>query len=333
MKLTVIIPVYNGREYIVRCLESLNAQTYRNFKVILINDGSTDDSSEVIQQYIADHPEISLEMIEQENRGVAETRNAGIRECDSDYIAFMDQDDEIAPEYFQNYVEAMETSEADIVCGGYQRVDPVSGIVSRTVQLRPDPWSKFVVTAPWAHLYRTSFLKENPVRFLKTSIGEDIYFSLMAYAYTDRVTILTDIGYKWIDNPKSHSNSNQRKVQDRIDPFILLDAIDRDLPEPCRISREHLEYFLYRYIIWYLLFVVRSTPRRVVLEQYNRMILWISERYPRFSHNHFISLFRPVGEPFSIRFAVWGFNMLYRLRLAPAFLSAFSRKTRREDAD
>ena len=265
-----------------------------------------------------------MELISQENRGVAETRNSAIERCETPYIAFMDQDDALDPDYLENYVRAIEETGADIVCGGYRRMDPESGKVLRVVRLNQDPWAKFVVVSPWAHLYRTSFLQENPVRFLKTPIGEDVYFTLMAYSHTEKITVIPDTGYQWIDNPKSHSNSNQRAVSDGIDPFILLDALHRDLPERGFIPRKYLEYYLYRYIIWYVMFTVRRTPRSMILKQYGRLTDWLSVRFPRFSRNRMISLFRPKGEPLSVRLPVWGFNLLYRLRLDKPLLSILS---------
>ncbi len=324
MKLTVIIPVYNGQEYITRCLDSLEKQSFTDFCVRLYDDGSKDQSSDVIRKYMASHPEMAISLVQQENHGVAETRNTGIQDCDTPYIAFMDQDDVIDPDYFQTYMDAMEGSGTDVVCGGYRRVSPESGKVSRVVRLNRDPWARFVVPAPWAHLYRTAFLKKHPIRFLKTAIGEDIYFSLMAYAYTEKVDTIPDTGYQWIDNPKSHSNHNQKTAQKAIDPFILLNALDRDLPSPCCIPEVYLEYFLYRYIVWYLLFTVRRTPRSVVESQYHKLFNWLKQRCPGFSRNRLISLHKPAGEPFSIRLSVWGFNLLYKAHIALPVLKCFA---------
>ncbi len=324
MKLTVIIPVYNGEKDIIRCLDSLKAQSFQDFSVLLIDDGSKDDSAKVVEQYAADNPNLSITLIRQENHGVAETRNGAIARVNTPYLAFMDQDDKLTPDYLETYINTIESSGANVVCGGYQRVSPDTGKVARTVCLNEDPWARFVVTAPWAHLYRTEFLQSYPVRFLKTAIGEDIYFTLLAYAYTDKVVTIPHTGYLWIDNPVSHSNKNQKTVQASIDPFILLNALDKDLPSPCLIPDEYMEYFLYRYIVWYLLFTVRRTPRSSVESQYHKLISWLKERYPSFTRNRMISLRKPAGEPFSIRLSVWGFNLLYRLRLALPFLKCLA---------
>ena len=326
MKLTVMIPVYNGSGSITRCLDSLGRQTFQDFQVLLIDDGSTDDSAAVIRKYMENHPGMHITLRSRENRGVAETRNEGIEQAEGTFIAFIDQDDFVGETYLEEYVRVAEQRDADIVCGGYIRYDPENKRALRTVRLTENPWSRFVVSAPWAHLYRCDFLKAHPVRYLKTAIGEDVYFSLMAYAYTDRVETIPNTDYYWVDNPKSHSNSNQKKVRKDIDPFILLDALQRDLPEDSRIPPEYLEYYLYRYIVWYLLFTVRKTPKEQMEEQYGKLMDWLKKHYPGFAQNRLISLTGPAGEPFSIRLSVWGFTRLYRMHLALPALKLLAAK-------
>lgn len=315
MKLTVIIPVYNGSRTIISCLESLRMQTFQDFKILIIDDGSSDDSKLIIHKYLTTNQNLSATLIQQSNKGVAEARNTGIKLADTDYTTFIDQDDYIAPDYFENYINAIEKSAADIICGGYQRINITTHKIIKTVKLSPNPWSKFIVVAPWAHFYKTDFVQKNTIKFLNTGIGEDVYFTLIAYSYTNKIFTIPDIGYYWVNNPKSHSNSNQKKIQEAINPFIFLNALINDLPKPNKIDKDFLEYFLYRYIIWYILYTVRKTPWNIIKVQYTKLIQWLDHYFPDFNRNQLISLFTPAGEPFSIRLTVWGFNLLYNCHL------------------
>lgn len=326
-KITIIIPVYNGSEYITRCLDSLAEQTFRNYVLLIVNDGSTDKSVEVICEWKQNNPDIDLILVDQENKGAAAARNKGIALADTEYIAFIDQDDKISKDYLEKYMAAMESSQADIVCGGYTHRYTSTKEITRKVQLKNTDWAKFVVVAPWAHLYRTDFLKSHPVRFLETKLGEDVYFSLMAYAYTDKIAIIPDTGYTWTNNPGSHSNKEQKKVQATADPFILLNAIVNDIPKTSHISDTQLEYYLYRYIVWYLLFTARQSSKEEVEKQYNALFTWLKERYPNYRRNKMISLFRRTGEPIDIRLSVWGFNALDNHHLLCLLLKAFSNKS------
>lgn len=312
---TIIIPVYNGEQAVVRCLDSIKAQTYKDYSILIINDGSTDNSSAIIDEWKKENPQIVLIHIDQENQGVAAARNKGISLADSEYIAFMDQDDTVSPDYFETYVNAMDSSIADIVCGGYtHRFSSTEG-KPRKIQLKNTDWAKFIVVAPWAHLYRTSFLKSHPIRFLDTKLGEDVFFSLMAYAYTDKITVIPNVGYNWINNPVSHSNTKQKSVRGESDPFILLNALDENLPESGYITKTQLEYFYYRYIVWYLLFTARQSHKYDIKKQYLALLTWLNERYPNYRKNKMIAITHRTGELLSIKICVWAFNILDKCHL------------------
>ena len=324
-EITVVIPTYNGEKWITRCLDSLRAQTFRDFCVLVIDDGSTDGTVRVIREYQKNVPDLPIEVVLQSNSGVSRTRNRGISMTTTAYITFMDQDDCCGPDYLKAYAAAMRDENADIVCGGYERLNE-SGKCQRRVILGKDPWAKFVVVSPWAHLYRTAFLREHEIGYLPTGIGEDVYFSLLAYAYTDRIVTIPDHAYFWMNNPQSVSNAKQDHVNAQADPFVLLDALDTHLPDNNRIPHEWMEYYLYRYIVWYLLYTVRHSPKSLVTSQYDRLLAWLTARNPTFQNNPNISLFRPAGEPLSIRASVFGFTLLYRLHLSLPVLQALSRR-------
>lgn len=99
-KVTIIIPVYNAGANIEHCIQSILKQTSRDFKVLLINDGSTDDSLIRITEYANRYPDI-FKVLTHENMGVVETRHRGIKEADTEYIMFMDNDDFIDNDYVE----------------------------------------------------------------------------------------------------------------------------------------------------------------------------------------------------------------------------------------
>ena len=94
MKVSVIIPLYNKSQYIARTLDSVLAQTFQDYEVIVVNDGSTDDGPRIVRQY----RDPRLRLVSQENRGLSGARNRGIAESRTDWVAFLDADDEWMPE-------------------------------------------------------------------------------------------------------------------------------------------------------------------------------------------------------------------------------------------
>ena len=97
-KISVIIPVYNTEQYLKRCLDSIKENTYQYLEIICINDGSTDNSLEILEQYQKDDSRFII--IDQKNSGVSKARNNGLEKATGDYIAFIDSDDWINPKYF-----------------------------------------------------------------------------------------------------------------------------------------------------------------------------------------------------------------------------------------
>ena len=118
---SVIIPVYNAQEGIKQCLDSLLNQSFTDFEIILLNDGSTDNSLEVIKKYAAVNDFIRV--IDKENEGVAKTRNKGIQLANGKYIVFIDNDDFVDSDYLERFYNAIDQEQLDIVLGGYKRVN------------------------------------------------------------------------------------------------------------------------------------------------------------------------------------------------------------------
>ena len=118
-KVSIIVPVYNGAKKLPRCLDSILGQTYENIEVILINDGSQDDSEKICREFAKKDSRIRV--ISKENEGVSATRNRGIEEAAGTYIQFTDCDDYLEKDYIENMVHAMELQDADLVIAGYTR--------------------------------------------------------------------------------------------------------------------------------------------------------------------------------------------------------------------
>ncbi len=125
-QVSIILPVYNAKNHIARCIESIRAQTFSDFELILINDGSSDNVSlPVCEMYAKVDPRILL--VDKANAGVSNTRNVGIRFAAGKYLQFVDSDDYLAPSYTETLVNASEAHEADLVIAHYNMVIPQGG--------------------------------------------------------------------------------------------------------------------------------------------------------------------------------------------------------------
>ena len=191
--LSIIIPVYNVEKYIRECLDSIKHQTYTNFQAILINDGSTDNSAEIIREYTKQDSRFIL--INQENKGAGEARNTGLRylysndnKQDTKYVGMVDPDDVIARDYYENLIYSLESHNAvlvktkNVVMFNDNKYD--SNIFCKLgkktkgkVRLirKDNPASK---TDLWRCVFDISLVKD--IRFPKVSIGEDVAFLVFA---------------------------------------------------------------------------------------------------------------------------------------------------------
>ena len=119
---SVIIPAYNIEDYIGRCLDSVLSQTYKNLEIIVIDDGSSDRTGEILDDY--EKKNHRMKVIHKENGGVSSARNIGIDRANGDYIGFVDGDDRVNPKLFETLVKLINGENADIAHCGYQMVFP-----------------------------------------------------------------------------------------------------------------------------------------------------------------------------------------------------------------
>ncbi len=126
-KISVIVPAYNTGRWLNRCLDSLLNQTYENLEVIAVNDGSTDDTKEVLDAYAGEHPRVKV--IHKENGGVTAARLRGAAEAEGDWIGFMDGDDEVEPDMYARLLANAQSCGADISHCGHQVLFPDGRIV------------------------------------------------------------------------------------------------------------------------------------------------------------------------------------------------------------
>ena len=270
-KVSIIIPVYNAYDKIDKCINSIINQTYKNLELILINDGSKDDSIKKLKEYEKKYKIIRV--IDKENEGVSKTRNLGIKEATGKYIMFIDNDDYIDNDYVENYIKAIIENNSDVVISGFRRVNN-EGKELYKMTLKNTYWSRYIIITPWARIYRREFLIKNKIEFFSYGIGEDVYFNLSLYSKKPKVQIMDYIGYNWLDNEISVSNTKHKGLNDSIDILYLLDKLN----EVNKENDEYINYYIKRFCIWYLLYSGRDASSSQFITQYNKIKTWIRDK-------------------------------------------------------
>lgn len=222
MKISVIVPFYNVEEYISRCLYSIINQSYRNIEIILVDDGSTDRSSEIAKEYASKDDRIIL--ISQKNSGQAAARNVGLRNATGDYISFVDSDDWLEVNMLERLIKIMELANSDIVQCRFQfdndairqhtayRLFDVAELKSKNDIITDALLVKNILVAPWAKLFKKSFLIDNNLFFEEGIVNEDTLFTLKLSCFANNISFSNDILYHAIERPGSTSRGSYKRL-------------------------------------------------------------------------------------------------------------------------
>lgn len=133
---SIIVPVYNVSEYVGKCLDSLLRQTYQNIEIIVVDDGSTDDSGEICNQYAVEYPD-KIKVIHTENHGLSAARNVGLKAANGEYIAFVDSDDWVEPEMIEVLLRNLLDSNVNISsCGVKHDFNNGADLLNKTLDTR-----------------------------------------------------------------------------------------------------------------------------------------------------------------------------------------------------
>lgn len=207
-KISVIVPIYNVENFLVKCIESIITQTYKNLEIILINDGSTDNSGKICDQF--SEKDSRIKVIHKENEGVSATKNLGMKISSGEYVAFVDSDDYIANDYCETLYNNMIESGADVSIIGYNVVNEEGIIISNSTEKTGLQFDEIVVYEESeiieellkqntiknfvCKLYKKSVLSDFPVGVTY----EDIVFSFQVLKKAKKVVYINKNSYNYL---------------------------------------------------------------------------------------------------------------------------------------
>lgn len=222
-KVSVIVPVYNVEKYLDRCITSLLKQSYGKLEIILVNDGSTDDSGIICDSFA--HNNSSIRVIHKKNGGLSSARNSGMEIMRGDFFTFVDSDDWIEPNYVKELLNNLKISNVDIVQCGFRKINEKyeitydSCIYSEMLLSPNDILDSFfktqnLQTMACMKLYRTDMFGD--IRFEDGRNNEDTIFFADIIDRIKNIKIIDDKLYNYYINPDSimHSHINIKKVED-----------------------------------------------------------------------------------------------------------------------
>lgn len=229
--LSVVVPIYNVEDYLSECIESILNQTFKDFELILVNDGSTDNSLKICNEYLKKDERIQI--INKENGGLSSARNSGIDVAKGEYIIFIDSDDLINKNMFEKMVRISIEKDADIVQCNYQKfydnndIEDSSIVNNELEELTPikalyrfyDEKKSECTTVAWNKLYKTSLFKN--IRYPVGKIHEDVFTTHKLFFKANKIVCIEDKFYYYRQRENSITKSKYTKK--RLD---VLEAIE-----------------------------------------------------------------------------------------------------------
>lgn len=279
---SIIVPIYNAKKDIARCVESIRRQTYQNLEILLLDDGSEDISLHLCQMF--ERVDSRIHVIDKANSGVAATRNLGLRKAKGKYLQFVDADDTVQPYATELFVQKAEESGADLVIAHYNRITAAKEPVPekgggkppkapKSRPLRPDRVQTYgfllegAMTKPefaaclmqepasfyygvmWNKFYRADLVRNHPDIVCAEDMdwSEDLYFNLSYIRYAERFYALSTPIYNYYNNPNSavHTVLNPVNI---VTTRAALFAYYKELYEDLGLYEEYKPQ-IYKYLV------------------------------------------------------------------------------------
>jgi len=311
-KVSIIVPVYNTSKYLHRCLDSVLNQTYKDFECICINDGSTDNSLEILEEYKRKDKRIVV--LSQKNWWLSAARNTWLKNARWEYVTFLDSDDFLKNDYIEQFVRAFSKWDYDMVIWWYIKYTEKS---ESNVFVKDDWISMFFHTPVAWRMFKTSVIKNNNLLYPVWLIREDAYFSTSFYNLTNKIWIIQYAWYYYfIENPTSLTHTAMKKFDPR---FIDWLSAMKEIKPMDKFHEICNEYFLIRGVVFYLLYSWRWVSSNEFMIEYKKLFWWLKKNIPNYRKNKYISLFVKSDSNFIYKLAVWWFMWMDRLKLIPLF--------------
>ena len=253
IKLSIIVPIYNVERYLAECLESLLLQSIEGLEIVCVNDGSTDSSLQIVEEFMNRDRRIVL--IDKENSGYGDSVNCGIRASKGEYIGIVESDDIAVENAFEILLEKAVLSEADVVKGNYYLYTSKNDDIVLFENLKDVPYNRvinsnecerlfFVGPSIWSGIYRKDFLFNNEISFLDTpgASYQDTSFAFKVWACAQKVLLIPDpVIYYRQDNSESSSNNSKKvfdifKETNEMSDFLVRKKLERFMPQ-CMLAK------------------------------------------------------------------------------------------------
>lgn len=293
MRFSVVIPVYNVMEYLEKCVQSVLDQTCSDYEIILVDDGSTDDSGKLCDTLAAATPD-KVRVIHQENGGLGAARNTGLEHADGEYLVFIDSDDYVAPNMLEKLSQKMDAMSADIYTFGFRtdKNGDTSAVFvdhlpeDRVFTLADTPELLLALPNAWTRIYRKTLFLETGIRYPSRVWFEDIRTTTKLFAQAKGIAAVNEPFYYYVIREGSIMNNSKiarnHEIIDALDDVLNYykehDLFERYRDELCRMTIDHV-------LIAASVRVLRADPKHPLLKEFYQ---YTQQHFPNFTQNKYL---------------------------------------------
>ena len=240
MKFSIVVPIYKVEKYLSQCIESILSQTYENFELILVDDGSPDSCPNICDEYAKKDDRVRV--IHKKNGGLVSARKAGLEIARGDYVCFVDGDDFVSFDMLESYEKELARNRVDVICTGYSEycnADKITRVPQKMAygvydknKLQSEIYPKMLSTKPfysfymcptvWSKCFRRS-LCEEAIKDVPNNIsmGEDVAVVYHALLKADSISVIDYCGYMYRQIPTSMSRTRDEKFYEKVRSLIV----------------------------------------------------------------------------------------------------------------
>lgn len=285
---SIIIPAYNCEEYIKQCLDSIINQTYKCLEVIIVNDGSTDETLSILNRYSEAYPAL-FRVYSIANNGQGYARNYGIKQATGKYVLFVDSDDYLEPNMIEVLVQAAKNNDSTFVICAYSRVSPKGELLYKEM----DKTSRDIIninTSPWNKLFIREIWIENEVQFSEGLWYEDLEATLEYLPHAKNISWIEQPLYNYVQRENSSINKFSPRVEDI---FSVLDNVYTyyENHEYLDNYKDELEYFFIMHLVFgHLSRCVLEKDKKQRKQYIKRTKIYLEAKFPNYSKNKYFRI-------------------------------------------
>lgn len=329
IKLSIVVAVYNLEEYLPRCLDSLVKQTLEEIEILCVDDGSTDNAPQIIEEYGKHYPN-KIKVFHKENGGEFTTRNYGLERATGEYVTFVDTDDYVEPNWAEKLYIAAKENDADLAVCGFERIDLNTNQVVATNMTHfgnavkeitnQDDFMLFINPAPWNKVYRREKIKD--LRFLPFRGFNDTMFLASCFIKMKKIAFVPDVLYHYYLRYDSQIHTVNYQDVENLKKYLLEVKKLYVASNEYETMKEILDTFTFLHLGTSVMYRVSYDSSVDMKKMLKDTIKYLDDNFEGWRKSSFLKLGYSLKKGFH-HIALWGVSLFYKWGIPIVYIKIY----------